>query len=545
MVGQKNYFNRAISQELRIGDNATYLHALYLDGIPREYLISYDLRGELEIARVKTTKEAKIGKKFRILCPKTGKSFFISEKAKGRDYLRAMQENEIHFFDIVSQTKLEAAIEKTFLPMLKKCTNYLEIPYLNGWNDGIYQDKRHWQDLLKEGGFEELPILEKQLSEATEDSATNFLKNLLKFSGVKEQLYLLIALFGGALASLLEMLKITPDKAILVIMNDVHGEHAFSKMVQTFCERETSPIDASMNGKLLEKEVAKVRDECRIFDARQDGTDYKQKKSLNNASWIVTILNRERVLSNPYCRYVDASGIILIKEFIQASAPEIVFEKIPDISDNRTFGSEVSALFIKYVEENLIKVKASLQNVHEQFLEQYGARIAANIAVLEVVSTFFGEYRIAFWKSLQLRDAEEAASVLACNGFGGNLVENFRRMILTEIKHCFIIPHPVQRNVKLEQNQIQRVCYINGDGFWIPNLLLDRWLRKNHMLNARKEILALLKAKGVIQTDDSGFLRHLGVRYDVFDCLQIQIEFFDRLGQISVLDMGKEVQYVS
>lgn len=101
----------------------------------------------------------------------------------------------------------------------------------------------------------------------------------------------------------------------------------------------------------------------------------------------------------------------------------------------------------------------------------------------------------------------------------------------------------IQKIMTAEKGEVTRVdqqmVYYNDEFIWIPSELLKQILKKRNLLPARKKLLTKLRERKVLATD-VGFTKKLMVANQRFETLQIKREFFTRIGEADIVELGKE-----
>ena len=101
----------------------------------------------------------------------------------------------------------------------------------------------------------------------------------------------------------------------------------------------------------------------------------------------------------------------------------------------------------------------------------------------------------------------------------------------------------IQKIMTAEKGEVTRVdqqmVYYNDEFIWIPSELLKQILKKRNLLPARKKLLTKLRERKVLVTD-VGFTKKLMVANQRFETLQIKREFFTRIGEADIVELGKE-----
>lgn len=119
------------------------------------------------------------------------------------------------------------------------------------------------------------------------------------------------------------------------------------------------------------------------------------------------------------------------------------------------------------------------------------------------------------------------------NQENGDIAEIFREIMRKEI----------QKIMTAEKGEVTRVdqqmVYYNDEFLWIPSELLKQILKKRNLLPARKKLLTKLRERKVLVTD-VGFTKKLMVANQRFETLQIKREFFTRIGEADIVELGKE-----
>ena len=243
-----------------------------------------------------------------------------------------------------------------------------------------------------------------------------------------------------------------------------------------------------------------------------------------------------KILPAPYMRKVTAGGSIfsnyeisdkrVITEYVDDEDFEEAFMNYASWENNDIPG-KVFAAFVMYVEENIQEVTKYLQATKsEEPLQIY-------CVVIKFLVDLFEKYDISMLKELHLENYISIVSHLNKNQENGDITETFREIMRKEI----------QKIMTAEKGEVTRVdqqmVYYNDEFIWIPSELLKQILKKRNLLPARKKLLTKLRERKVLATD-VGFTKKLMVANQRFETLQIKREFFTRIGEADIVELGKE-----
>lgn len=294
----------------------------------------------------------------------------------------------------------------------------------------------------------------------------------------------------------------------------------------------------SQTQKEIDKILSRVRDETVVFSAdfERHMSAYEQNKMERNVDEVIDVVSGMKILPAPYMRKVTAGGSIfsnyeisdkrVITEYVDDEDFEEAFMNYASWENNDIPG-KVFAAFVMYVEENIQEVTKYLQATKsEEPLQIY-------CVVIKFLVDLFEKYDISMLKELHLENYISIVSHLNKNQENGDITETFREIMRKEI----------QKIMTAEKGEVTRVdqqmVYYNDEFIWIPSELLKQILKKRNLLPARKKLLTKLRERKVLVTD-VGFTKKLMVANQRFETLQIKREFFTRIGEADIVELGKE-----
>lgn len=455
----------------------------------------------------------------------------------GRKLYRALCDEGICFnMEMISENNIVRLLDQYYMPKIKNSPRKM-INTVCGWDRGKYTTGKIFECYGNDAKmlFPTLPILNKYLCE---DNVT--------VSDLQEYIHILNLVKDSELRLLLlvhpmsAMLSSISGRAAPVINFIAEGNIRYALIYMTQIFERYKPImhTTSQTPKEINKILSRVRDETVAFSADFERymSAYERNKMENNVDGVIDILSGMKILPAPYMRKVTAGGSIFSN--YEISDKRVITEYVDDEDfeeafmnyaswENKDIPGKVFAAFVMHVEENIQEVTKYLQATkREEAIHIY-------FAVIKFLESLFEKHNISLLKELHLENYKSIILHLNENQESGDITETFREIMRKEIPKIMIAEKGEVTRVD------QQMVYYNDEFLWIPSELLKQILKKRNLLPVRKKLLTKLRERKVLITD-VGFTKKLMVANQRFETLQIKREFFTRIGEADIVDLGRE-----
>ena len=273
-----------------------------------------------------------------------------------------------------------------------------------------------------------------------------------------------------------------------------------------------------------------------ILDARSDGvrSDYMQKNLERKCSSFAERIVKQEILtedgfevgvpvvvfSEQLSRSRYAINLFLDKNSLKLSALD---------SDVDIIGT-IIYIFVKYVERNLERVKKILGMV-----KQTGAKNTWLQGAFKVFEDFWSSYGVELKSSADI--PEEIAweklfqDMLILND---DIIDDFVTVIRQGISDF-----PVKE--KRRGEKMEGYVGYTDEHIWIPTKILDQILTRYGLQKEGKQLLAVLREKGILIADDNrSFSRQIKSGEKRIEVVQIKRRIFARQGLADIINLGKE-----
>ncbi|WP_289290741.1 hypothetical protein [Sporofaciens musculi] len=285
-----------------------------------------------------------------------------------------------------------------------------------------------------------------------------------------------------------------------------------------------------------EEEILTAKDEVLILDARSDGvrSDYMQKNLEKKChSFAERIVKREiitedgfevsvpvAVFSGQLSRSRYAVNLFLDKNSLKLPVQD---------SDEDIIGAMIY-IFVKSCERNLERVEKILCLV-----KQTGAKNTWLQGAFKVFEDFWSSYGVDLKSSADIPkeiDWEKLfQDMLILND---DIIDDFVTVIRRGISDF-----PVKE--KRRGEKMEGYIGYTDEHIWIPTKILDQILARYGLQKEGKQLLAVLREKGILIADDNrSFSRQIKSGEKRIEVVQIKRQIFERQGLSDIIDLGKE-----
>lgn len=464
---------------------------------------------------------------------KTDDFWIIGRKGKvnGSVIFDGMLKNSVVFNAKFRSARVKELLNDFFTPLIAQSKKTMEIPALGGWWNGRFLSAERFM-FREEEGIPELPVQKKNLLEyASEDFDTSLY--FAKIRQIKDWRYRLLFMLypiHGILSSIMKKNGCPQEYYLSVVFLDDIKSRDLCDFLQVFGRNKLKAYEPR------EEEILTAKDEVLILDARSDGvrSDYMQKNLERKCrSFAERIVKREIitedgfevsvpvvVFSGQLSRSRYAVNLFLDKNSLKLSAldPEV------DIIGAMIY------IFVKYCERNLERVKEILDMV-----KQTGAEYTWLQGAFEVFEDFWSSYGVDLKSSADIPkeiDWEKLLQEMLI--LNDDIIDDFVTVIRQGISDF-----PVKEKRRGE-NFEGFIGYTDED-IWIPTKIFDQILNRYGLQKERNRLLADLRRKGFLITDDNrSYSRQIKSGEKRMEVLQIKRKIFERQGMADIIDLGKE-----
>lgn len=452
----------------------------------------------------------------------------------GQKLYNAFLEAGIEFCtEVIASCKIPQLLAEFFLPRIKRSPRR-SVPILTGWKDGEYITGSGFDWVKGNVTFSKLPVVRKNWPDekASDTDFAYYIFMLKMFRDPQIRAVLLTFPFLSMLASIVEEKMPMPCLNIVV---EGRSRFVLAYFLQTFERYKPIIYSAAQKPKEIEKVLGSVRDETVLISADVTGfmSAYVQQRMRANVESVVGVLHGDEILGEPFLRKVTAGGVIFSNFAIADSRVLTIYADEKDFDselfqvasfEKKDLPGRIFAAFSEFVKRSFADLKSGLKK---------GNRDCINLfqMTFDLLESFFAERKINIRNSLNLEsfsfdselfeDSEEDVS------------DVFRRIMRKEIQELVTVE---KRKADYADDGMVYYC---DDFIWIPSNLLEKILRRNHLLAERKKIFSRLKERGELTTD-SGYTRKLQIAKVRFEAVQIRRDFFSAEGEIDIIDLGME-----
>lgn len=528
---------KRVSLELAELQDSLVVLMNYDDGSKKCVSFFTNMKGTGKIIRYDIPEEYKMPEFADIEFAFWNKNIAVPLPANGRKLYRTFCDEGICFnIEDISERDIVHLLEQYYLPKIKKAPRQLFNTFW-GWNRGKYTTGKVLDCYGNDARalFPNLPLLNKYFCEesVTVSDLQEYIHMLNMVKNTELRLLLLVHPMAAMLSSISE--RAAP---VINFIAEGNIRYALAYMTQIFERYKPIINTTSQTKKEIDKILSDARDETVAFSADFERymSAYERNKMERNVDEVIDVVSGMKILPAPYMRKVTAGGSIfsnyeisdkrVITEYVDDEDFEEAFMNYASWENNDIPG-KVFAAFVMYVEENIQEVTKYLQATKsEEPLQIY-------CVVIKFLVDLFEKYDISMLKELHLENYISIVSHLNKNQENGDIAEIFREIMRKEI----------QKIMTAEKGEVTRVdqqmVYYNDEFLWIPSELLKQILKKRNLLPARKKLLTKLRERKVLVTD-VGFTKKLMVANQRFETLQIKREFFTRIGEADIVELGKE-----
>ena len=425
--------------------------------------------------------------------------------------------------------------------IIEQTENRLTVPVLAGWHNGDFLHMGNFM-FKKTADFPPIPVLEKEFPniDLTEERLQIYFRELQKISRWKDRLLIALYPFVGILSSVFDEMHAQVDICLNFVEIDPMDRKIVCSWLKIFNRKTLLPRSLDMKETELRRLITRTNDELLIFDATSEAheTDYHRRKIKKNVAAIIAgmkhqgnVTEEERVHGSYACVFfskdlmleVDVQNIMLDSEFYKDDLQNIIFV------EHQAMEATLSD-FVSYVKKNMEKIwNVIMKNMREKESAQH-----VIISAYEIVKGYWDEKGVNFSEMLKIPSAIGWANILGRSAYEDEeLIEIFISSVRKRIRSFYAIEKKWEGDFK------QGAIFYSLDHIWIPTKVMRMMLSKEGMVVHLNTILLILKRKGNLITDMTGFSRKLQISGNLVETYQIKRNFFNSPGFNDIVDLAK------
>lgn len=461
-------------------------------------------------------------------------------KVKKDNLMDAFIRAGIMFESSSSRSCIAEALYNFFAPRIEFTKDVWDFPTYHGWRGNVFFDANN-PPYIKRREFEGFPVYEKYFSyvKPTNEKFQSYFEQLSRIRNCRMRALILMLPFYGIISSLLaENVNLSSIVANFVMLNEKEPRK-ICELVQVFNRNEIGLNSLDISDKEMDEIIKSANDEVVLLDAicEEEDTKYYKDKITNNALYCTNVFLGKRSCKNK--KKVGGHAVLAIfstQKIIVSGCVNIIvtedFLKRNKNNDEMNQSMEaVLTAFIEFVKMNCLEVK---QIIRKQREEKDGReRLLA--VMQEILTKFFQTEGFAMLESAKFSPNFNFNEILVEVVDTEELLDNFRMCVKKSISKFYI----VQKGKILGKNNI----YYDSKLLYFPTHVFDRLIGFEGMFPYKEEILLKLYEQRYLRKDIEGFSRKLMISGVRFETYQIQRDFFDVPGEVSIIDLGKEPEY--
>lgn len=446
------------------------------------------------------------------------------------------------FLQGVSKTIIANSLFEYFAPKIEHTDQKIIFPSLAGWDAN--GDFFHADNFIFRGNteFSGLPVLKKTFENAklTQHIIDIYFQELNNIFDEENRLLIALCPFQGIMNSIFYGMGQHANLSVNFIDADPISQKAICTFVKIFNRKNFIPITMNLSDKELSEVLSTSNDEVVICDARYlDYTSaYQKNKIKSNVKRVINATNGCRsttyenegvpnfscvLFSDERILEYGVKNIFVSSDFFREKPSTFMF------LENKVMEALFSS-FVSYVRTNLEKIwKIMMEEKDTKGDIQQTAE-----TVYEILTLYWEEKGICFPEKLSLSTPPEWEKVITDEIYDdedvlGIFIEIFRQ----GMRKIYAIEK--KRNAQYQPSAL----YYSKDYLWIPTEILREILAKGKMPTKLNSLLQMLKERGELITDNSGFSRKIQISGNGMESYQIRRNFFNSPGIMEVIDLAK------
>lgn len=529
-------------QLLVTGDSYLGVNRYFDDGSNEFLQLSYTLMGEhsiytLDFQGVENTE------KFGIYFTKQG-IWVIGDKKKVKpEYLfDCFVKASGTFNPVISRSVAGKLLYNYWAARIEQTENRVTVPILAGWHEGKFL---YWGNYMyrKTKDFPDVPVFHKKFMPValTDKIIQIYFDEFLQIPDERERFLIVLYPFLGIISSIYNSLQVQIEFCLNFIVTEFANYKKLCSWFKVFNRDCLFPCSLDITDKELNRLITTSNDEILICDAvtGADSGNYKVQKIRRNAGKVIEGMKRHGgVINDQEMRGCYACVLISDGRIIRPGVQNILWEESTVMNDNNhllfTEFQVMEAIlsdFISYVERNM-------ELVWELIIKRRDGidrKSRALVSIYEIVKAYWQRHGIDFQKELKITGEPERNSILRGNeSIDVEILESFKEAIRKGAK--FYVMAEKRRNAKYDGNTI----YYTQEFLYVPTRIIRSILDECKLSAYIKEILLILKEKQELVPDPEGYSHKIHISSHPVEVYKIRKEFFNDIGMVDVVQLGKE-----
>lgn len=441
----------------------------------------------------------------------------------------------------VSRATIGTLLYEHWAAIIEQTENRLIVPVLAGWHNGDFLHKENFM-FKKTVDFPSIPVLEKEFPDIdlTEEIMQIYFQELNKISRWKERLLVTLYPFVGILSSVFYEMHDQVDICLNFVEIDPLDRKIVCSWLKVFDRRILLPRSLDLKEAELRRLITRSNDEILIFDATNGAyeSDYHCRKIKKNIGAVIAGMKHQGNVTEETGVHGSFACVFFSKDRILEAGVQNIMVDIAFYKNDQTniifvehqAMEAVLSDFVSYAKRNLEKIwsvimknKRGKENVAHAIVSTY-----------EIVKGYWDEKGINFSEMLKMPPAIEWPNIFERNVYDDEeLIEIFISSVRKRIQCFYAIEK--RREGDFEQGAI----FYSPDHIWFPTKIMGMILTKEGMMLHLNTVLLILKRKGILITDRTGFSRKLQIAGNIVETYQIKRDFFNSPGVNDIVDLAK------
>ena len=460
-------------------------------------------------------------------------------KVKKESLMDAFIRAGVVFESSVSRTGIAEVLYNFFAARIEFTQDVWEFPTHHGWRGKDFFDANH-PPYTKRREFEGFPVYEKYFAyvNPTTEEFLRYFEHLSRIRNSRVRALILMLPFYGIINSLLaENVNLSSIVANFVMLNEKEPRK-ICELLQVFNRKEIVLNSLDISDKEMDEIIKSANDEVVLLDAicEEEDTKYYKDKITNNALYCANVFlgkrsckNRKKVGGHAALA-VFSTRKIIVGGCVNIIVTEDFFKKNRNNDEINQSMEAVLTAFVEFVKMNFLEVKKIIRKQREQ--KDGRERLLA--VMQEILTKFFQTEGFDMLESAKFSPDFNFKEILNEIVDTEEVLANFRLCVKRQVSRF----HLVQKGKMCGKNYI----YYDSERLYFPTHVFDRLLGLEGMLPYKEEILLELYEKKYLRKDTEGFSRKLMIAGERFESYQICRDFFDVVGELSIVDLGRGME---
>lgn len=464
------------------------------------------------------------------------------EKVSGKTIYTAMIRAGIVFNPQFKITEVCSFLERMLLPHIDAAERIL-LNHLSGWN---FERGRFMQGPFCSDWAIDCPmprdakIIEgKGISHSVLEEYVGYFRGI---TDEKLRMMLWIYPFVGITNSLLDKNGLCFQGVLnLVLSNSAELLNIVSFLLQTYHRHKMSIF--SILDKSVYRCLGEAKDEVTVLKSTDVETTYLKQKQREKIRQLMQYACKEQLLPDPFNR--ELLGVLCILTKIPLDGTKVIHlyveeedfvSAIPKMgTKDQDVMQEIWFGYVKWIQLNWESVQRMIQSFSGKCMDR------RNAAVFEAVYYLVERY----FESLDVKCICKTMGLLVKPDFE----EIFMEESDVEVVDCFIRGFRMAiQEYYVQDTRVDRSCFekekivlFDGKSLSIKKDHFDQELSKMKIENKQKFLTELANMNMLIVNTDK-FYYYQQLSRERFRFVKIRLELFERIGEISIIDLGKEKQ---